>query len=170
MEVDMLEKIPDWATMQLEKNKVLAEELAREGLVVFEDELLILHHASYQKDSRKISLQRISIKGKQAIDKCGSEIEIKNMNPSDIMELHWEIGEALAHTVDDQERENAKLKKRIVELEASLSPRPLFVEPLAIVHSFGESLRHAHKIDKATQLLSQVICCRRYQNLIGFDS
>ena len=38
------------------------------------------------------------------------------------MELHRETGEALAHIVDDQERENAKLKKRVAELEAALSP------------------------------------------------
>lgn len=32
----------------------------------------------------------------------GLKIEIQNENPSDIMELHQEISEALAHKVDDQ--------------------------------------------------------------------
>lgn len=32
----------------------------------------------------------------------GSEIEIKIANPNDVMEIHRETGEALAHTVDDQ--------------------------------------------------------------------
>jgi hypothetical protein len=33
----------------------------------------------------------------------------------------------------EQELENTKLKKRISELEDSLSPRPLFAEPLSIM-------------------------------------
>ena len=72
------------------------------------------------------------------------------------MELHRETYEALVHTMDDQEKENAELKQRIVELEATLSPRPLFVEPLAIVHSVEESPSLASKIDKVTQLLSRI--------------
>lgn len=49
------------------------------------------------------------------------------------MELHWEIGEALVHTMDDQEKENGGLKQRIVELESYLILRPLFVKPFSIV-------------------------------------
>lgn len=38
------------------------------------------------------------------------------------MDLHGETGESMPHNVDDQERENARLKQRLVELEAALSP------------------------------------------------
>ena len=74
------------------------------------------------------------------------------------MELHREIDEALAHTMDDQKRENAKLKQRIDELEAPLNPRPLFVEPLSISQSIKESPSQARKIDKVTCLLSRIRC------------
>lgn len=79
--------------------------------------------------------------------------------------------EAFAHIVDHQERENAKLKQRIYELEATLNPRPLFVEPLSIVHSVEESPGQAYKINKVTQLLFGVRSfiiegIKTYSNLI----
>lgn len=88
----------------------MVEELAQEGPISFEDELVTFHHSSYQKVLRNILPQCINIKGKHVIEKQGLEIGIKNENPSDNMELHQEIGEALAHTMDDQERENTRLK------------------------------------------------------------
>lgn len=75
-----------------------------EGLFILEDESDTLHHASYQKYSRKLLLQRVSVKGKWVIEKWGSKNEIKNANPSDVMELHRQTGESLAHIVDDQGR------------------------------------------------------------------
>ena len=47
---------------------------------------------------------------------CGLEIEIKNGSISGIVEIHKEIGEALSHIVDDQEKENDRIKYRIPEL------------------------------------------------------
>ena len=44
------------------------------------------------------------------VDFIVMEIEIKNVNPSDVMELYQEIGDDLAHTLDDQESENSRLK------------------------------------------------------------
>jgi hypothetical protein len=58
------------------------------------------------------------------------------------MELHRTTGEALAHTVDDQGKDNPRLKKRIAKLEVSLSPRPLFAKPLSIIHLMEVSLSH----------------------------
>lgn len=59
------------------------------------------------------------------------------------MELHQEIGEALAHIVDDQEKKNIMLKRRVVELEVTLSLRPLFIELMLIVDSMEEYLVQA---------------------------
>ena len=44
------------------------------------------------------------------MEKWGLEIEIKNVNLNIVMELHWEIDKDLAHTMDDHERENSRLK------------------------------------------------------------
>ena len=135
---------------------MLIQELDCEGLVVFKDESITLCHATYQKDLRKISLQCVSVKGKQIIEKWGSKFEIKNANPSDNMELNCQTDEALARMIDDQGREHAMLKKKIVELEATLRPQALFVESLSIVHLIEEYLGHAQKIDKVTSMLSGI--------------
>jgi hypothetical protein len=73
--------------------------------------------------------------------------------------LHFTIGDALAHSISEQELENVKLKRRISELEDALNPKPLFAEPLAIVASDqmppstpGTSVR----VRKETNLLSGV--------------
>lgn len=71
--------------------------------MVFEDESITLHCASYEKKSRNISLQCVDVKGKHIVEKWASEIETKNANPLGIMELHRETSESLAHTMDDQE-------------------------------------------------------------------
>ena len=109
MEIDTSKQILGQEAIWLAERKALAEELARKGPISIKDDSVTLHHASYQKYTRKLLLQRINIKGKQVIEKRGSKIDIKNANPSDVMELHRETGETLSHTMDDQERENAIL-------------------------------------------------------------
>ena len=52
----------------------------------------------------------------------GSNIEIKGMYPPNMLKLHKATREAIEHTIDDQRREKFKLRKRMVELEVSLSP------------------------------------------------
>lgn len=89
-----------------------------------------MHHSSYEKESRNLSLQRVSVRGKHPVEKWGSEIEIKNVHLKGVMELHWATNQALVHTVDDQEKDNIKQKRRVIELEAALSPHSLFIEPL----------------------------------------
>jgi hypothetical protein len=51
-----------------------------------------------------------------------SEIEIKGFKPSGILWLHQATGDALAHSVSEQELENTCLRKRVKELEAALNP------------------------------------------------
>lgn len=51
-----------------------------------------------------------------------------------------ETSEALSHAMDDQEKENVKIKQRIAKLETILIPRPLFSEPLSVAHPIEDSL------------------------------
>jgi hypothetical protein len=83
----------------------------------------------------------------------GLEIEIKNANHNDAMHFHRAIGEALSHTMDDQGKYNARIKKRIVELEVSLNPMPLFTKPLSMIQPIEDSLGHSRKFDKIALLL-----------------
>lgn len=110
VEVDTFEQILDQVAILLAESIALVEALDREGPISFDENSVTLHHASYQKDTRKILLQCVSVKGKWVTYKWHLEIEIKNGNPSDAMELHRATKEALAHTMDDQDRENVRLK------------------------------------------------------------
>ena len=92
------------------------------------------------------------------------------------MEIHRETNESLEHTVDDQEKENVRLKQRIDKIEVALSPHPLFVERLAIVQAIEESSGQACNINKVANLLSRIksfveeeIKARTYLNLEAFD-
>ena len=103
MKIDVSKEIPDEDTLQLEESISLKEELAREGTIIFEDESIILHHANYEKESKNISLQWVSIKGKNLVEKWGSKIEIIEAYPKGDTELHRATNEDLAHIMDDQE-------------------------------------------------------------------
>lgn len=99
-------------------------------------------------------LQLVKIKGKHVKETWGSEIEVKTVDPNEVMYLHRSTGEALSHTMDDQGKESSQLKHKIYELEVNLSPRSLFARPLTIVQPMEDSLSHSRKIEKITWLLA----------------
>ena len=105
--------------IQEEDFKSLGSSSLDQHPLVFMEEVLeqILYFASFidkdeitEEDIRNILLQCVSVKGKQVIEKRGLEIEINNDNPIDVMEVHLETNEGISHNLDDQERENARLK------------------------------------------------------------
>ena len=59
-------------------------------------------------------------------DQWGSNIEIKGIDLTGVLKLNRDTRENIAHTIDDQGRENVKLRKRVADLKASLNPYPLF--------------------------------------------
>ena len=97
MEIDVSKEMLDWVALWLEESRTLAKELTHEAPMVFENESITLHHTSYEKESKKLSLQCISVKEKHLLEKWRLEIEIKNVNLKGVMELHRATREALAH-------------------------------------------------------------------------
>ena len=101
----------------------------------------------------------VKIKDKRIIESWGSKIEIKGINPLGIFKLYESTDEALVHTIDDQEKENVRLRKRTFELEATLNPTPLFAEPLVVMipNDFSNnSFKKVLKVDKAAKLLNGI--------------
>ena len=58
----------------------------------------------------KLLLWCVRIEGKQVTGMRGSKIEIQDANPSDVMDLHGATSEALSHIMDDQGKENYRIK------------------------------------------------------------
>ena len=64
MEVDDFAHIPNWVVVRLVESRTLKEELAQEDPLIFYDNSITLHRTNYQKDSRKLLLQHVKVKGK----------------------------------------------------------------------------------------------------------
>jgi hypothetical protein len=77
-------------------------------------------------------IEKVNMKNKKMSEKWKSKIDFNGVAPSKIVQFHEATGEALKESVSNIEKENLILKEKIKELEATLIPRPLFVEPLNI--------------------------------------
>jgi hypothetical protein len=75
-------------------------------------------------------IEKKNIKNKKG--KSRSDVDLANMRPSQIYQLHTASGEALHDSIGGIETENARLKDRVKELEDAFIPMPLLVNPLAI--------------------------------------
>jgi hypothetical protein len=80
-----------------------------------------------------LQIEKVHVQNKKITKKWNSEVDVFGVGPSGLLKLHITTGDTLAHSISEQELENIKLKKRISELEDTLSPRPLFAEPLSII-------------------------------------
>jgi hypothetical protein len=64
-------------------------------------------------------------------EKWKSEIDFHGVSPSNIVQFHEATEEALKEPICNIEKKN--LRKKIKELETTLVPKPLFVEPLTTI-------------------------------------
>ena len=138
------------------ESKLIAKELALDKPILFYKEFVTLHHANYNKETRKLQIGRVNLKDKKVIGKSSFEIDMKGLRRLGVLRFI----QAIAHSITKQELENAKLKKRIRELEVSLNPRPLCVDPLSIMVSekFPEGVTKSNsKVTKFVKLLMGVI-------------
>jgi hypothetical protein len=120
---------------------------------------LTLHNAQYNKEEKKLQIEKVHIKNKKITQKWNSKVDVSGVRPSGLLKLHITTGDALAHSISEQELENIRLKRRISELEDTLSPKPLFVEPLAIISPDQmppSTPGTSTQVRKATKLLSRV--------------
>jgi hypothetical protein len=80
-----------------------------------------------------LQIEKVHVKNKKATQKWSSEVQVLGVGPLGPLKLHFTIENALVHSISEHELENIMLKRRISQLEDALSPKPLFVEPLAII-------------------------------------
>jgi hypothetical protein len=73
-----------------------------------------------------LQIEKVHVKNKKITQKWNSEVDVSGVNPQGLLKLHITTGDALAHSISEQELENIRLKRRISELEDTLSPKPLF--------------------------------------------
>jgi hypothetical protein len=75
-------------------------------------------------------IEKGDVKNKKG--KYHSEVDLRDMWPSQISRIHKEIKDSLDDSIGGHEPKNTKLKERIKELEDSLMHLPLLSSPLKI--------------------------------------
>jgi hypothetical protein len=95
-----------------------------------EDESFVFQSVVFYNESKNLIIEKRDVRNKKG--KSRSEINLRNMQPSQISRLHRATRDALDDSIGGIEAENARLKDRIKELEEALIPIPLLSSPLAI--------------------------------------
>jgi hypothetical protein len=107
--------------------------LAQEEPTIFEEYSLTLHNVKYNKEEKRCQIEKVHVKNKKVTQTWTSEVDVSRVRPPRLLKLHIFTGDALAHSILEQEMENIKLKIRINELEETLSLKPFIADPLAII-------------------------------------
>jgi hypothetical protein len=93
----------------------------------------VFERAIFDSQSKKLIIEKKHVKNKKG--KSRSEVDLSNMQLSQIFQLHNVSGYALHDSIGGIEPENAILKDWVKELEEALIPMSLLVNHLAIVMS-----------------------------------
>jgi hypothetical protein len=96
-----------------------------------EEESFVFQSVVFYSESKNLIIEKRDVKNKKG--KSRSEVNLWNMRPSQISQIHRATGDALDDSIGGLEAENAKLKERIKELEEALMPLPVLASPLAMI-------------------------------------
>jgi hypothetical protein len=116
---------PGGATHQNQSLEIVENE------IFDEEESFVFQSVVFDNESKKLIIEKSDVKNKKG--KSHSEVNLRNMRPSQISRIHKATGDALDDSIGGLEEENIKLKERIKELEETLMPLPLLSIPLEIV-------------------------------------
>jgi hypothetical protein len=94
-----------------------------------DEETFVVQNASFDKESKKLVFERTT---KSKSGKLWSTIDTRDMLPSKLSSIHRVTGDALDVSIAHMEEENAQLKERIKELEATLMPPPILASPMLL--------------------------------------
>lgn len=84
------------------------------------------------------------------------EVDASRINIADAFKMYLTTCEIFAHLLEDQKRQNTRLKRKVEELESILTPKPLFSQPISTVKPIEMSPTLSLRIDKAYELLQNL--------------
>ena len=132
LEIDIEKMFPD--EDHLERTAPHNPEMEIIGIdTLDEEESFAFQRSIFGGESKKLIIEKRDVKNKKG--KSRSEINLHNMHPYHISQIHRATRDALDNSISGLETKNIMLKERIKELEANLMPLPLFSTPLAMVGS-----------------------------------
>jgi hypothetical protein len=113
-----------------------------------EEESFAFQSTVFDNESKKLVIEKRDVKNKKG--KSHSNMNLRNMHPSQISQIHRATGDALENSISGLEAKNVMLKERIKELEGALMPLPLFAIPLEMIRPTAP----AAKLKGSTSLLT----------------
>jgi hypothetical protein len=100
-----------------------------EADIFYEDESFVFQSVVFDSQSKNLIIEKRDVTNKKG--KYRLEINLRNMQTSQISRLHRATAYALDDSIGGIEVENSRLNDRIKELEEALIPTLLFAIPLA---------------------------------------
>jgi hypothetical protein len=119
-----------------------------ENEIFDEDESFVFQSTIFENEFKKLIVEKSDANNKKG--KSCSEVNLRNMWPSQISRIHKATSDTLDDSMDGLEEENIKLKERIKEMEDTLIPLPLLTIPL----EFFRPSTSATKIKGSLSLLT----------------
>ena len=89
--------------------------------------MLHISERCFYSQSKKLIIEKRDVTNKKG--KSRSEINLRNMQPSQISRLHRAVRDALDDSIGGIEAENSRLKDQVKKLEEALIPMPLLSSP-----------------------------------------
>jgi hypothetical protein len=121
-------------------------------------ETFVVQNAYFDKESKKLVFERTT---KSKSEKLQSTIDTRDMLPYKLSSIHKVTGDALDISIAHMEEENAQLKERIKELEATLMPPPILASLVAMIHP-GKGLQENPKPSARVKGISNLIIATRH--------
>jgi hypothetical protein len=60
--------------------------------MLFEEQSLTLHNSQYNKEEKKLQIEKVSVKNNKVIQKKSSEVDVSGVRPFGLLKLHFSIG------------------------------------------------------------------------------
>jgi hypothetical protein len=122
------------------------------------EETFTVQNSSFDKEYMKLVFERTT---KRKSGKLQPTIDTRDMLPSKLSSIHKVTGDALDISIVHMVEENAQLKERIKELEATLMPPPILASLIAMIHP-GKGLQENREPSARVKGISNLIIATRH--------
>ena len=95
MDMDKLIEEPDWTTQKLLDTREIVDDIMTQDPEIFEEEFPTLHHATYNRETKNLLLEKVNTKNKKSSKQWKSSIDLDGVAPSKIADFHGATRDAL---------------------------------------------------------------------------
>jgi hypothetical protein len=161
MDMDEIIEEPDCSVERLLEMREISNAIMTKDPEIFEEEPATLHHVAYNRETKKLLLEKFNMKDKKSSKRWKYSIELDGVAPSKIVDFHGATGDTLRQSIDKMERDNLELKKRVKDLEVAFVLAPLFPEPLSSMKPILELEEIPRKQYEIQRFIKFIAVCKK---------